>query len=85
VPVDRKTGMIGCRAVERVGKSGPAGFGGRFAGWRESDWNGEMAIFAFSLLAREGLAEERAGDGEWWAIRDSNPRPLPCEGSALTN
>ena len=21
----------------------------------------------------------------WWAIRDSNPRPLPCEGSALTN
>ena len=22
---------------------------------------------------------------KWWAIRDSNPRPLPCEGSALTN
>ena len=20
-----------------------------------------------------------------WALRDSNPRPLPCEGSALTN
>ena len=20
-----------------------------------------------------------------WAMRDSNPRPLPCEGSALTN
>lgn len=22
---------------------------------------------------------------EWWARRDSNPGPLPCEGSALTN
>jgi len=25
------------------------------------------------------------GDAEWWAFLDSNQRPLPYQGSALTN
>src|ERR1035438_850734 len=26
-----------------------------------------------------------AREGQWWARGDSNARPLPCQGSALTN
>ena len=22
---------------------------------------------------------------DWWAVRDSDPRPIPCKGIALTN
>jgi hypothetical protein len=25
----------------------------------------------------------KRGIGKWWSARDSNPRPLPCEGNAL--
>ena len=45
------------------------------------------------LLAKEMLfrlsyvpsARGRGPDGTWWAFLDSNQRPLPYQGSALTN
>ena len=40
------------------------------------------------LLAKEmlyRLSYVPAPDGEWWAILDSNQRPLPYQGSALTS
>ena len=41
------------------------------------------------LLAKEMLYQlsyvPQAPDGEWWAFLDSNQRPLPYQGSALTN
>jgi hypothetical protein len=42
------------------------------------------------LLAKEMLYQlsyvpERRGRGRWWAFLDSNQRPLPYQGSALTS
>ena len=41
------------------------------------------------LLAKEMLYQlsyvPAPGCGEWWAILDSNQRPLPYQGSALTS
>jgi hypothetical protein len=40
------------------------------------------------LLAKEMLCQLSyvpAPGGEWWAILDSNQRPLPYQGSALTS
>ena len=35
--------------------------------------------------ARRCASVLRVMKGKWWACRDSNSRPLPCQGSALTN
>ncbi len=36
---------------------------------------------------KEDLGRERnqtlTRNGQWWALWDSNPRPIPCKGSAL--
>ena len=42
------------------------------------------------LLAKEMLCQlsyvpRDPGQGEWWAFLDSNQRPLPYQGSALTS
>ena len=37
-----------------------------------------------ALPARPDVLQHRAMR-PWWALRDSNPGPLPCEGSALTS
>jgi len=35
--------------------------------------------------SEDGVGAQDADQGTWWALRDSNPRPQPCEGCALTN
>ena len=56
---------------------------------RDSDGGGdEETRTPDPLLAKEMLYQLSyvpAPGGEWWAILDSNQRPLPYQGSALTS
>jgi hypothetical protein len=58
--------------------------------WRSDGGGGdEETRTPDPLLAKEMLYQlsyvPAPGGGEWWAILDSNQRPLPYQGSALTS
>ena len=64
----------------------------RFVMWRRGSGGGggdEETRTPDPLLAKEMLCQlsyvPDAGLGAWWAILDSNQRPLPYQGSALTS
>ena len=63
----------------------------RFVMWRRGSGGGggdEETRTPDPLLAKEMLYQLSyvpAPGGEWWAILDSNQRPLPYQGSALTS
>ena len=63
----------------------------RFAstGWRSDGGGDEETRTPDPLLAKEMLCQlsyvPAPVGGEWWAILDSNQRPLPYQGSALTS
>ena len=55
---------------------------------RSGDGGDEETRTPDPLLAKEMLYQLSyvpAPGGEWWAILDSNQRPLPYQGSALTS
>jgi hypothetical protein len=56
--------------------------------WCSSGGGDEETRTPDPLLAKEMLYQLSyvpAPGGEWWAILDSNQRPLPYQGSALTS
>lgn len=43
----------------------------------------KMGRVVFSYHANKYVYLGKKEENKWWAMRDLNPRPLPCEGSAL--
>ena len=73
-----------CGPEVLVASSGPEIFALSLA----ADGGDEETRTPDPLLAKEMLYQLSyvpAPGGEWWAILDSNQRPLPYQGSALTS
>ena len=72
---------VGCRVLVLVGSTGRGGGGG------DEETRTPDPLLAKEMLFRLSYVPLpcRAVSWEWWAFLDSNQRPLPYQGSALTS
>ena len=75
----------GLEDLEDTDQGTGARAGGRSGGGGDEETRTPDPLLAKEMLCQLSYVPRDPGQGEWWAFLDSNQRPLPYQGSALTS